>query len=122
MLGKVKDELERMEQLGVITKVEEPTDCTQEERKLNEAVCREKYILPSVEQTLGLLCGAKVFSKLDANVEFWQIPLSEQSAKYTAFITLFGRFFFSIGCRSALRQHRNIFRDACPWSLKDCLG
>lgn len=100
-----------MEQLGVITKVEEPTDwcsgmvtvpkkngavriCV-DLTKLNEDVCREKYILPSVEQSLGLLGGAKVFSKLDANMGFWQIPLSDQSAKYTTFTTPFGRFFFN---------------------------
>lgn len=58
LLGKVKKELERMEQLGVITKVKEPTDwcsgmvpvpkkngavriCV-DLTKLNEAVCREK--------------------------------------------------------------------------------
>ncbi|KAK7918628.1 hypothetical protein WMY93_009912 [Mugilogobius chulae] len=57
---------------------------------LNEYVCREKYVLPSVEQSLGMLAGAKVFSKLDANMGFWQIPLSEESAKLTTFITPFG--------------------------------
>lgn len=63
--------------------------------RLNEAVCREKYILPSVEQTLGSLAGAQVFSKLDANRGFWQIPLSPESARYTTFITPFGRFYFN---------------------------
>ncbi|KAL1265235.1 hypothetical protein QQF64_003262 [Cirrhinus molitorella] len=59
--------------------------------KLNESVRREKYILPAVEQTLGMLAGAQIFSKLDANMGFWQIPLSEESAWYTTFITPFGR-------------------------------
>lgn len=63
--------------------------------KLNEAVCREKYILPSVEQSLGMLAGAKIFSKLDANSGFWQIPLTPNTAKLTTFITPFGRFFFN---------------------------
>ena len=62
---------------------------------LNEYVCREKYILPSVEQSLGTLTGVKVFSKLDANMGFWQIPLTEESAKYTTFITPFGWFHFN---------------------------
>ena len=35
--------------------------------KLNESVHRERYILPSVEQTLPHFGGAKIFSKLDAN-------------------------------------------------------
>ena len=57
-------------------------------------VCREKY-MPSVEQSLGKFTGAKRFSKLDANMGFWQIPLTKESAKYTTFITSFGRFHFN---------------------------
>lgn len=111
-MGKVKEELQRMEKLGVIRRVEGPTEwcagmvvvpkknssklrlCV-DFTGLNEYVCREKYILPSVEQSLGMLAGAKVFSKLDANMGFWQIPLTEESAKYTTFITPFGRFHFN---------------------------
>ena len=47
--------------------------------QLNKGVCHERHILPSVEQTLSQLQGAKVFSKLDANSGFWQIKLSSQS-------------------------------------------
>lgn len=112
LMGKVKEELQRMEELGVITRVEEPTDwCAgmvvvpkknsprlrlcMDFTGLNEYVCREKFVLPSVEQSLGMLAGAKVFSKLDANMGFWQIPLSEKSARLTTFITPFGRFHFN---------------------------
>ena len=62
--------------------------------KLNESVQREKHDLPSVDQTLGRLAGAKVFTKLDANSGFWQIPLSPSSEERTTFITLFGRYCF----------------------------
>lgn len=61
---------------------------------LNVSVRREKYILPSVEETLGKLAGARIFSKLDANMGFWQIPLTKDS-KYTTFITPFGRYHFN---------------------------
>ena len=47
-----------------------------------------------MEQTLAKIAGAKVFSKLDANSGFWQIPLSEESALLTTFITPFGRYCF----------------------------
>ena len=110
LMKPVKKELERMEQLGVIAKIDEPTDwcagmvvvpksggkvriCI-DLTKLNQSVCRERHILPGVEQTLAKLAGAKVFSKLDANSGFWQIPLSEESAKLTTFITPYGRYCF----------------------------
>ena len=33
--------------------------------------------MPSVDDTLAQLSGATVFSKVDANSGFWQIPLAE---------------------------------------------
>jgi len=63
--------------------------------KLNESVCREHHILPSVEQTLAQIGGAKFFSKLDANSGFWQVELARESALLTTFITPFGRFCFN---------------------------
>lgn len=111
LMGKVREEIGRMEKMGVITKIEEPTEwcagmvvvqkkegtvriCV-DYTKMNESVCREKFILPSVEHTLGMLAGATVFSKLDANMGFWQVPLTKESAKYTTFITPFGRYYFN---------------------------
>lgn len=128
LLPTVKQELQRMEDLGVISKVDKPTDwCAPmvvvpkpkavpnpEETscvvpgevprpvricvdltKLNESVRRPRYTLPSIEQTLGQLAGARFFSKLDANSWFWQIPLSQCSAELTTFITPFGRYCFN---------------------------
>ena len=48
--------------------------------KLSANVCRERQILPSVEETLAQLGDAKVFTKLDTNSGFWQIKLAEESA------------------------------------------
>ena len=62
--------------------------------RLNQCVCRERYPLPAVEQLLAQLSGAKLFTKLDANSGFWQMPLSPESAPLTTFITPFGRFCF----------------------------
>ena len=62
--------------------------------KLNESVMREKHDLPSVDQTLGRLAGAKMFTKLDANSGFWQIPLAPTSQELRTFITPFGRYCF----------------------------
>ena len=109
--GQVESELKRMETLGVIRRVDVPTDwcagmvvvpkhnskvriCV-DLTQLNKSVCHERHILPSVEQTLGQLQGAKIFSKLDANSGFWQIKLSPQSALLITFITPIGRFCFN---------------------------
>ena len=55
---------------------------------------RETHPMPSVDDTLAQLTGAVVFSKVDANSGFWQIPLAEESQHYTTFITPFGRYCF----------------------------
>ena len=51
--------------------------------------------MPCVDQTLAQLSDATVFSKLDANAGFWQIPLSKDSAMLTTFVTPFGRYHFN---------------------------
>ena len=64
-------------------------------KALNESVMREAHPIPKVNSTLTQLAGAAVFSKLDANSGFWQIPLSEDSKLLTTFITPFGRYAFN---------------------------
>ncbi|RXN12418.1 Retrovirus-related Pol poly from transposon opus [Labeo rohita] len=109
---KVREELERMERMGVISKVTEPTAwCSRmvvvpkptknklricvDLTPLNAAVKRERHILPAVDQTLAMMSDAKVFTKLDARSGFWQIPLTPESRPLTTFITPFGRYFFN---------------------------
>ncbi|XP_014676649.1 PREDICTED: uncharacterized protein K02A2.6-like [Priapulus caudatus] len=111
LLPRVKEELSRLQAIGVISSVEEPTDwcapivvvpkpsgdvrlCV-DLTKLNVAVQRERHMLPPVDYVLGQLANAKVFSKVDAKAGFHQIPLSEKSRKLTTFITPFGRFCFN---------------------------
>ena len=45
------------------------------------------HFLPVVEQTLVQLAGFQVFTKLDANSGFWQIPISADSLLLTSFLT-----------------------------------
>lgn len=74
-------------------------------KALNESVKRETHPIPKVDSILAQLPGAAIFSKLDANSGFWQIPLSEPSKLLTTFITLFGRYAFNklpFGITSAL--------------------
>ena len=55
-------------------------------KRLNQSVMQEVYPLPKVDKTLAQLSGATVFSCLDANSSFWQIPLSTDSQLLTKFI------------------------------------
>jgi len=54
----------------------------------------ERPQMPAVDQTLAQLAGTRVFSKLNANSGFWQIPLSLESALLTTFMTPFRCFCF----------------------------
>ena len=107
LLKSVQQELDRMERNGVIAKVEQPTEwccgmvVVPKSNSNKVRICvdltrlmRERHPLPAVDQTLAQLAGGKVFSKLDANSGFWQIPLSPASALLTTFITPFGRYHF----------------------------
>ena len=133
LMKQVKDELKRMEQLGVITRVSEPMEwcagmvvvpkanntvriCV-DLTHLNKSVCRERHPLPTVEQTLAQLAGARVFSKLDANSGFWQIPFSRESALLTTFITPFGQYCFHrlpFGITSAPEHFQRRMSDTRP--------
>ena len=110
---KVHNELKQMEASGVISKVDQPTTwCSGMvvvQKKsgrvpLNENVLREVYPMPHVDETLAFLAGAKVFSKLDANSGFWQVPLAESCRHLTTFITPFGQY------RLGYQVPRNFFK------------
>ena len=71
LIGKVRKELERMQLLGVIRKVDEPTRwcagmVVVPKLDGNVRIC-ERHILPSVDHSLPQLSGARIISKLDAN-------------------------------------------------------
>ena len=61
-------------------------------RDLNKAIKREHYQLPTFQEISSRSSRAKVFTKLDANKGYWQIPLDEESTKSTTFSTPFGRY------------------------------
>lgn len=84
---------------------------------LNKAVEREVDPIPSVDQSPAKLENSKVFSKLDANSGFWQIPLDEASGLLTTFVMPFGRYCFNrppFGISSVLEIfQRTISRILC---------
>ena len=58
-------------------------------RDLNQAIQREHYPLPTIEEIATRLERAKVFTVLDIHCGFWHVPLSEESSDLTTFNTLF---------------------------------
>lgn len=99
-----------MTTLGVIKKVEEPTDwvnsmvCAKKKngdlricmdpKDLNENIKREHYQIPKHEEITSEMAGARHFTKLDASQGFWRLKLDESSTKYCTFNSLFGRYCF----------------------------
>ena len=63
--------------------------------QLNKSVNREVHPIYSVDDSLAKLSKSRVFSKLDANSGFWQLPLDKESRLLTTFITPYGRYCFN---------------------------
>ncbi|XP_046557148.1 uncharacterized protein K02A2.6-like [Haliotis rubra] len=107
---KIQKELQRMEDLGVICKVDEPTSWVNsmvvapesngeirlclDPTDLNKVVKREHYRMPTLQDITPKLVGQKYFTVLDAKSSFWQIPLDSQLSLLTIFNTPFGRYRF----------------------------
>ena len=96
-----------MKELDIIEEITEPTDWVSRVPvpkangdvricvglgKLNQAVIREKYIIPTFDDIIHQMRGSTIFSKIDAQSGFWQ-PLDPETAKLTTFITPYGRFY-----------------------------
>ena len=61
-------------------------------KPLNEALKRNHYPLPVIDDLLPLLAKAKVFSAVDAKNGFWHVQLDDESSFLTTFGTPWGRF------------------------------
>jgi len=87
-------------------------------RKVNSKVVFDSYPMASMEQALDQFGEAVLFSVLDLNSAYYQIPLSEKSRRITAFCTPFGLFEFnklpmgiSVGCQGLSRVVDELFAD-----------
>ena len=104
---RVKEELDRLVNLQVITTVKEPTEwissmiCVKKPNKLricldpkdlNKAIKRPNYPIPNIDDILVKLSKAKLFSVVDCKDGFWQVKLTKSSSFLTTFWTPFGRY------------------------------
>lgn len=99
----VEAESNRLEKEGIIEKVEKPTDwCATmvhvlkknenvrirvDLKKLNEAVKREHFMHPNIDDISPRLAGSASFSKLETSSGFCKIPLHPDNCELTTFIT-----------------------------------
>ncbi len=106
----VRKELERMEKMDIIQKVEEPTEWVSsmvaarkkngairlciDPKDLNEVLLRPHHPMKTVEQVICNIPDAQYFTILDAEASFWQIVLEKESTNLTTFNTIFGRYKF----------------------------
>ncbi|UYV75562.1 K02A2.6-like, partial [Cordylochernes scorpioides] len=104
----VREELEKMSKLGVIKKINKPTEWSYpmvvvkkpngdvwiciDPRKLNYWIKRERYMMPSPEEVLALIQKANIYTVLDA---FWQIPLTDEASLLTTMSTPYGRYCYT---------------------------
>ena len=124
----LEEELKRMEENDVITKITEPTDWVNslhlvykqdgslrvciDPRNLNRAIRREHFKLPTREEIMAKMSNGKYFSKIDCTRGFWQLKLDEESSKLCTFNTPFGRYRylrlpFGVSCAPEI-YHRTI--------------
>ena len=134
---KVSDKLDELETLGVIEKAEGPTPWVSpvvvvpkpsgdirlcvDMREANKAIIRERHPIPTVDDVLVEMNNSTVFSKIDLNMGFHQIVLSEESRPITTFITHKGLYRYkrlSFGVNAA----PEMFQNAVGQVLKSCEG
>ena len=53
---------------------------------------KDTFLLPLIEQCLDTLAENAWFTKLDANSAYWQVLVSPEERKKTAFVTKYGLF------------------------------
>ncbi|KAK7110621.1 hypothetical protein V1264_014461 [Littorina saxatilis] len=105
---KVKGELERLQELGVVTPVNVPTDWVNslvvtmkpngkprlciDPKPLNKALKRNHYPMKTIDDALEDMVGARYFTHMDAKNGFWHVVMDEESSMLTTFETPFGKF------------------------------
>ena len=81
---------------NLVAKKDGSTRITLDYRKINEVTEKDAYPLPNINSSLSQLAGANYFSKLDLSSGYYQVPMDEESQKYTAFGCEFGLFEYTV--------------------------
>lgn len=132
----VEEELERLQRLDIIEPAEGPTPWVSpivvvhkakgvriclDSRAINQAIERERHPMPTIEDLIVDLNGAKVFSKIDLNKGYHQMELHPDSRYITVFTTHKGLYRYkrlSLGINSAAE----VFQKAVADMLRGIVG
>ena len=135
----IKAELNDMKSKGIITKVNEgePTAWVNslvyrrkpngklriclDPKDLNRAIRREHHVIPTLEEILPKLTGAKYFSIVDAKCGYWNVELDEQSSFLTTFNSPFGRHRF-LRMPFGLKMSQDVFQAKIDQTFEGCEG
>lgn len=63
-------------------------------RRINKVIIKDKYPIPLIEDLIDALKESKIFSTLDLKNGFFHVSVSEESQKYTSFVTHKGQYAF----------------------------
>jgi hypothetical protein len=134
---KIKEELNKMENQGIIHKVTNHSDwCSSityatkrngsiriclDPKKLNQALKRCPHKIPTVEEINPTFAEAKFFSKLDAKAGYWSVPLTPQAQALTTFRSPFGRYAFN-RLPFGLSVSQDIFQSRMDHITSQCDG
>ena len=64
--------------------------------EINKHTILDPYPFPLIDEIINSLGGCNYFSTVDLKDGFWQIPLTEETKKYTAFVLPFGLYEFNV--------------------------
>ena len=134
---KVKEHLAKMEALGVITHMDQPTDWVlsityiQKAKgelhlcldlcDLNRTICHNHHKMPTVEEVAHKFANSHYFTKLDAHHGYWSIVFDEESSLLTTFNSPFGGYHF-LHLPFGLVCSQDIFQKKMDQFLKECPG
>ena len=133
----IKMELDEMESIGVIKKVNEPTDWVNsaaysrkssgrlriclDPKDLNRAIKRNHHVTPTLEELTHKFAGSTIFSKVDARHGYWSVALDEESSMLTTFNSPFGRYRY-LRMPFGLRMSQDVFQQKMDQILESCPG
>ena len=73
-----------------------PRFCADYRNNISKFFVRETWLMPDIESHTGTLGGAKFITVCDVQSAYWQISVTKENCRKTAFVTLKGKYVFTI--------------------------